>query len=419
MEISSKPAADIRKARQIELHYSRGPPLRTPARSAGPAPDRVRGSNGSGPPRRRNRHRSPRQPWPPPAAARRWPPAGRPEYRAATPAAARNSASPMLSSRMSVAPASRAWRTWASVSHSTSRGRPGAAARTAATAAATPPAAATWLSLIRAASTEPHPVVDAAAAPHGVLLQLAQSRRGLPGVTHGAPGPGQRVRPRPRRGGDSRQVGKEVQHGPLGAQQFAERAPDPQHASAPGDPVTVGAPRLGGFRRDAGRVQDRESDREARQHAWFPGHDGGDRLGTRCGRRGRGDVGAVAEVLRQGAADEPPGVFRIQSRGDQPPGDRRVRCHAPAPTPARTVPAGPAGLGPHHRVAGPAARPGRGRVPPPVAAAALRAGQGGRRDQDRDRVQVGRLGDREGQPPARGRGLVQGLLQAFQARAIA
>lgn len=69
--------------------------------------------------------------------------------------AARRSARPMLSSRMSPAPVARASRTCARLSHSTSSGRPGAAARTAATAAAIPPAAATWLSFTSAASPRP------------------------------------------------------------------------------------------------------------------------------------------------------------------------------------------------------------------------------------------------------------------------
>ncbi len=86
----------------------------------------------------------------PPLASRRT--AG---YWPASATAARRSASPMLSSRMSPAPVARASRTCARLSHSTSSGRPGAAPRTARIAAAIPPAAATWLSFTSAASPSP------------------------------------------------------------------------------------------------------------------------------------------------------------------------------------------------------------------------------------------------------------------------
>ncbi len=64
----------------------------------------------------------------------------------------RSSSRLMLSQRIRSAPAVTASATWATVSHSTSTGRPGNLARTAANAAATPPAATTWLSFTSAAS---------------------------------------------------------------------------------------------------------------------------------------------------------------------------------------------------------------------------------------------------------------------------
>jgi hypothetical protein len=65
---------------------------------------------------------------------------------------------------------------------------------------------------------ESHPVVHAAAAPHGVLLELAQARGGLAGVTHRAPRAGQGVNPGPGRGGDSGQVSEKVEQGSFGAE---------------------------------------------------------------------------------------------------------------------------------------------------------------------------------------------------------
>jgi hypothetical protein len=51
--------------------------------------------------------------------------------------------------------------------------------RVRATAAATPPARRMWLSLIRHAVVEPHPVIGGAAGAHGVFLELAEERGGL------------------------------------------------------------------------------------------------------------------------------------------------------------------------------------------------------------------------------------------------
>ncbi len=95
----------------------------------------------------------------------------------------------MLSSKMSLAPASRASRTWARVSHSTSSGSPGAAARTAVIAAVIPPAAATWLSFISAAS--PSPIRWFTPPPHrtayfsswrrpGVVLRVSRTAHPVP-----------------------------------------------------------------------------------------------------------------------------------------------------------------------------------------------------------------------------------------------
>ena len=92
---------------------------------------------------------------------------------------------------------------------------------------------------------ESHPVVAAAAAPHGVLLQLAQPRGGLAGVPDRAAGAGQGVGPGAGRGGDPGQVSEEVEQGPFGPEQLAHRGGDADQLGARLDPVTVGAQRLG------------------------------------------------------------------------------------------------------------------------------------------------------------------------------
>ena len=69
---------------------------------------------------------------------------------------------------------------------------------------------------------EAEPVVDAAAAAHGVLLQGAEAGQGLAGVEH--PGLGALERGHPVRGGggDAGEVRGEVQGGALGGQQATD-----------------------------------------------------------------------------------------------------------------------------------------------------------------------------------------------------
>ncbi len=82
----------------------------------------------------------------------------------------------------SVAPASSASSTCSTVSHSTSTSTSGNSSRTARTPRPTPPAASDVVVLDERRVGEPHAVVGAAAAAHGVLLQRPQARAGLAGV---------------------------------------------------------------------------------------------------------------------------------------------------------------------------------------------------------------------------------------------
>ncbi len=104
-------------------------------------------------------------------------------------AATASSAGDMLSSSTRSAPAARASCTCATVSHSTSTGSWGQVSRTAQKACATPPAAATWLSLTRAASDSdmrwltppPHRTAyfSSARSP-GVVLRVSRTRVPVP-----------------------------------------------------------------------------------------------------------------------------------------------------------------------------------------------------------------------------------------------
>ena len=239
---------------------------------------------------------------------------------------------------MRPAPDSSASRTWSRVSHSTSSGSAGAAARTAAIAAAIPPAAAMWLSLMSAAS--PSPIRWLRPPPHrtayfsswrspGVVLRVSRTVQPVPDrASAQAPGGG----------GDPGQVGEEVEQGPFGPEQLAHRGGDADQLGAGLDPVTVGAQRLGRLRRDPGGVQDGEGDRDAGQHAGLAGYGAGHGARIRRGGGGRGDIGPVPQVLRQRAAHGSLGVVGVQARGEQLLGHHRVQGHSRAPTFALAVP---------------------------------------------------------------------------------
>ena len=99
------------------------------------------------------------------------------------------------------------------------------------------------------------PVVDAPAAPDGVLLQGTQARQGLAGVQHPGAGALERVDPASGGRGDAGEVAGQVEGGALGGEQPAGGARDPHHHVARGHPAplvdavldgeVVGRPRCG------------------------------------------------------------------------------------------------------------------------------------------------------------------------------
>ena len=229
-----------------------------------------------------------------PAAGRRWPPAGRRGTGRARATAARRSARPMLSSRMSPAPAASASRTW-----SRCRTRPRAAgpARRRARpriAAADPARRRHVVVLDQRGVAEAHAVVDPAAAAHGVLLQLAQPGRGLAGVAHRAC----RCRP-PRRPTPcvavaipDRWVRKlsRVRSAPSSSRSGAL---DPQHLGAAADPVAVARAAAGALPAGSRRRRGRPGPPAARPARPARGP-------PRRPRRRRRRAAAVAAVVRSG-----------------------------------------------------------------------------------------------------------------------
>ena len=216
--------------------------------------------------------------------------------------------------------------------------------RVAWTAAATPPAAATWLSLIKAASPSPiRWLRRPRTAPRTSRAPAARaSSSWCPAPPPRSP---DRVRPGPRRGRDPRQVGEEVEHRPLRSEHRrgaarSPAAPRPPPAAAP-RPRTSAAPaaaascrrRRGPVQVPADQVEHRERDRHPGQH---PGlardHVRGHRPPRH--RRRRRHVGPVREVLVERRPHRPRDVVGVEPGRPQ----RRQRL---APQPGRAVP-GPA-----------------------------------------------------------------------------
>ena len=168
-------------------------------------------------------------------------------------------------------------RSWSSVVTSTWTGRSGKVLADGRYASTTPPAASTWLSLISAWSDKRHPVVDAAAAAHGVLLQQAVAAA----ASCGCRGPSRRCP-----SSAATQCAVVVATPDRWHRKFS--AVRSAVSSSPVGPSTVisTSPRLTGSpsatrrdHRDVGAddvAEDELGDRQARHHAVGPRHEVGD-----------------------------------------------------------------------------------------------------------------------------------------------
>ena len=192
---------------------------------------------------------------------------------------------------------------------------------------------------------EAEPVVDPAAAAHGVLLQRPPAGQRLAGVEHARRRALQRVDPGGGRGGDAGEVGGEVERGALGGQQAAGRSGDPHHHVAGGDPGAVGEPvgdldarRPSRPRRPARRSRDRRP-RRAR--------------GPRTPREPRADSAMVAALVTSTlspgrSSSSAPAIAARTASGSRPAADelvagRRscgaaVATAAPGGTPTEVLP---------------------------------------------------------------------------------
>ncbi len=144
------------------------------------------------------------------------------------------------------------------------------------------------------------PVVVAAARPHGRLLEGPQARRRLAGVQHACRriGHPHRVDERPGEGRHARQVSEEIERGPLGGDDRAQRPLEGRHHVSRADRRPVGPLPTEVHRRvDLGEGLDDAG--PTGQHAAFPAHDVDDRPAP-GGEQRRAQVPERQDVLGDG-----------------------------------------------------------------------------------------------------------------------
>ena len=162
---------------------------------------------------------------------------------------------------------------------------------------------------------EAHPVVEAAAAAHGVLLQGPPAGQRLAGVEHPRAGALEGVHPGRGRGGHTGEVAGEVEGGALGREQAAGRAGHPHDHVAGPDPGAVGDPvaDLDVVAQDG--LEDQGRDAEPGDGAGLAGRE--DALAAGVG----GDGGDAGDVLAWARPRRAPGRSRPAPR----PGRGRPR----------------------------------------------------------------------------------------------
>ena len=171
-----------------------------------------------------------------------------------------------------------------------------------------------------------HPLVGPAAAAHRVLLQRAQPRRGLAGVQHHRPGPGEHVGPAPG-------VGRHAGHAAT-----AGSAPSARRPAAPGWPraasTSTSPRRTRSPSADAQRDLDGSRTRAAprRRRARAPNDAAARRPPRRPGPRGARSTLARAGIVAHVVTSAPPGRRgprrgRAGRRPAPPRGPVRPRCN--------------------------------------------------------------------------------------------
>ena len=150
---------------------------------------------------------------------------------------------------------------------------------------------------------EPDPVIPAAAAADGILLQRPPARGGLAGIEDDGPG-ARDLGDEPRgQGGDPTEPLEEVQGRAFQGQQRPYRASHPCDHGPRRHAVAVADERLPEVAELEAPGQDRH-DRQTRDHPLGPRHEPRHAAGLARDRDRRGQVAGLAEVLGQRQVDQ-------------------------------------------------------------------------------------------------------------------
>ena len=266
----------------------------------------------------------------------------------------------MLSSRISGAPASSSSRSWSERGHLDLHREPRVAGQHRLVGRHHPARREDVVVLDQRHVRERGPVVDAAAAAHGVLLQRAEARGRLAGVPDPGVRAGERVDPAGGGGRDAREVAEEVQRGALGGEQRRHRAVHREQYVVPGDPVAVGGLPLHLHGRTDHVPEDHLGDREPGDHPVGAGDQVRPGLLRRVEGGGAGDV-LARQVLGDGVHHRGEHPVRVQAGGGQlgVQGGRQGGGRGHARAPVRTGcegEVGDPGVRGSRRRAGPSAR---------------------------------------------------------------
>ncbi|MPN10434.1 hypothetical protein SDC9_157729 [bioreactor metagenome] len=181
--------------------------------------------------------------------------------------------------------------------------------------------------------SQSHPVVDAAAASHRVLLQHAQPRDGFAGIPHVDARVSECIDPRGGGGGHSRQLSEQVEQRALGGQQGPKRRLDLQDRITWAHPAAIADQDRGGrvvAVATGEHVQGSGGHRDPGQAAGLPGdHPCPAALGGPEDGAGR-DVRAPGQVLVQRPVDdlEDEGGIEAGVLQSDPPGAEALASHA-------------------------------------------------------------------------------------------
>lgn len=153
---------------------------------------------------------------------------------------------------------------------------------------------------------ETESMIPATSRPDSVLVEQPPAGEGFTGIVDPCPGRLDLGDVAGREGGDSREVQEEVQGGPLGGEQAAERTEQLGHPGPPGHGRSVFHQQVDCDSRIEAFHDQRQED-SSRQNPGDPGHHVDPGPVTLCNQSRRGDIGLTTEVFLKTPFNQSPG----------------------------------------------------------------------------------------------------------------